>query len=80
MYGVAQAVTRLAWHPTQPLVFTACADGVGRCWDLRTGALVRQYGGHYEAIQDVALSPDGSMLLTGSDDGTAKVFLTAGAP
>lgn len=28
--------------------------------------------------QDLALSPDGSMLLTGSDDHTAKVFATAG--
>jgi angio-associated migratory cell protein len=74
-----QGVTRLAWHPTTPLVFTACGDGVARCWDLRTGAAVRSYTGHAAAVQDLALSPDGGMLLTGSDDGTAKVFMTAGS-
>jgi len=71
-------VTRMAWHPTMPMVITGCADGVARCWDLRTGGLVQQYRGHTAVIQDLALSPDGSMLLTGSDDNTAKVFLTAG--
>ncbi len=77
MCAWAQVVTRLAWHPTQPLVFSGCADGVARCWDLRTGSLVRQWGGHADAVQDIALSPDGSMLLSGSDDCTAKVFQVA---
>lgn len=30
--------------------------------------------GHTEGIQDVAASPDGQHILTGSDDGSAKVF------
>ncbi len=67
-------ITRMAWHPTQPLVFTACLDGMVRCWDLRTGAMVKQFGGHTAGIQDLALSPDGSMIITASDDNTAKVF------
>ncbi|KAI8465401.1 MAG: WD40-repeat-containing domain protein [Monoraphidium minutum] len=73
-----QGVTRMAWHPTQPIVATACLDGAARWWDLRTGACVRVCGGHTDGIQDIALSPDGSMALTGADDGTARVFtLTA---
>eukprot|EP00877_Chromochloris_zofingiensis_P012257 jgi/Chrzof1/7285/Cz02g17240.t1 len=71
-----QGVTRLCWHPHQPLVFTACLDGIARCWDLRTAVCVRQYTGHTDAIQDIAVSPDGSMILTGSDDHTARVFQT----
>ena len=63
--------------PLQPLVFTACLDGIARCWDIRTGAAVRQFGGHGAGIQDLALSPDGGMLLTGSDDHTARVFVFA---
>lgn len=72
-------VTRTAWHPTQPLVFTACLDGVARCWDLRTGTAVKQFHGHTAGIQDICLSPDGSMILTGSDDNTARVFMLAQA-
>ncbi|GFR46469.1 hypothetical protein Agub_g8045, partial [Astrephomene gubernaculifera] len=68
------SITRMCWHPTEPLVFTACLDGASRCWDLRTGSCVRTYGGHEDAVQDICLSPDGSMLLTGADDGTARVF------
>lgn len=71
----SQGVTRAAWHPTTPLVFTACVDGVARCWDLRTNKCIRSYGGHEDAIQDIALSADGSMLLTGSDDQAARVFM-----
>lgn len=66
----------MAWHPTQPLVFTACLDGLARLWDLRTGACVRQYSGHEDSLQDVALSPDGSLLLTVGDDSSARVFQT----
>ena len=32
-----QAVVRLACHPQQPLLYSACLDGNVRCWDLRTG-------------------------------------------
>lgn len=41
--------------------------------------MVRQYSGHVACIQSLALSPDGSMLLTGADDNMAKVFLTTGS-
>ena len=40
-------------------------------------ACVLALGGHQDAVQDVAFSPDGGMLLTGSDDGTARVFSLA---
>lgn len=70
-------ITRMAWHPTQPLVATACLDGVARVWDLRTAQCVRQLGGHAEAVQDICFNLDGTMLLTGSDDHTARVFQVA---
>lgn len=69
-----QGVTRLAQHPTQPLVFTGSVDGTVQCWDTRTGANVRTWRGHRDAVQDLAVSPDGGWVLAGSEDGTARVF------
>jgi ribosome assembly protein SQT1 len=69
-----QGITRLACHPTEPLVFSGCIDGAVRCWDARTGACTHTFRGHAEAVQDLAVSPDGSMVLSGSEDGTARVF------
>ena len=37
MQLLVQAVVRLACHPQQPLLYSACLDGNVRCWDLRTG-------------------------------------------
>ena len=68
------AITKLAWHPTQPLVFSACLDGMVRCFDLRTSASVKSWGGHGGPILDIDLSPDGQMIITGSDDKTARIF------
>ena len=67
-------VTRIAVHPTQPLVFTACVDGVVRCWDVRTGECGHTWKGHTEAVQDICVSGDGSMVLSGGEDGVARVF------
>lgn len=72
-----EGVTRLAQHPTQPLIFTGCLDGVVRCWDTRTGSCVRAWGGHRDAVQDLAVSPDGNYVLAGSEDDSARVFSMA---
>ena len=67
-------MTRLAQHPSQPLVFSGCLDGTVRCWDTRTGACVRLWRGHQDAVQDLAVSPDGNYVLSGSEDDSARVF------
>ncbi|CAL8460523.1 g52 [Coccomyxa elongata] len=69
-----EAVVMLVLHPSQPLVYTACLDGVARCWDARTGTCTQQWTGHQEGIQDIAISMDGNSVITGSDDNTARVF------
>lgn len=61
-------------HPTQPLVFTGCVDGSVQCWDTRTGANLHTWHGFRDAVQDLAMSPDGSSVLAGSEDHSARVF------
>lgn len=41
---------------------------------IETGETVRTFAGHTEFIESLAVSPDGSMLLSGSRDGTARLF------
>jgi WD40 repeat protein len=41
------------------------------------GALIRTFEGHSGEVQSVALSPDGSRMLSGSDDGTAWIWKLA---
>jgi WD40 repeat protein len=42
-------------------------------WDLTTGAEVHRFTGHTGGIQSVAYAPDGSTVLTGSYDKTARL-------
>lgn len=68
------SVIKLLWHPQEPLVYTACADGNVRLWDARTMECIQIFQGHSDAILDMALSPDGEWIITGSDDCTARIF------
>jgi WD40 repeat protein len=64
----------------------ACADGSGhvvsasrdlrvRVWDAATGSLLETLGaGHLKSVKAIAVSHDGSTILTGSYDGTAIVW------
>jgi WD40 repeat protein len=52
----------------------AGSDTAARLWETATGTLVRTIGGHTDAVRSVALSPDGTKILTGSLDKTAKLW------
>ena len=41
---------------------------------MAAGTCVKLYSGHTEGIQALALSPDGSKAITGSDDRTVRIF------
>ena len=65
----------LDWSPDGVFV-TEGPENSGRI-DLRdaaTGASVRTWESHYNDINDVQFSQDGSMLATGGDDGALRVW------
>src|SRR5262249_42269934 len=45
-----------------------------RLWDLSNGKEVRQFKGHTKDIRRVAISPDGKRLLSGSFDGSMRLW------
>ena len=50
------------------------SENVATVWDATTGALYRSLVGHTGLVLSLGWSPDSSQLVTGSSDGTAKVW------
>eukprot|EP00127_Corallochytrium_limacisporum_P002550 Clim_evm107s128 gene=Clim_evmTU107s128 len=69
-----KGVIRLLWHPTEPLLYTACIDRRIRVYDARTGDLKRTFEGHQARPLDMRISNDGSLIGSSGDDMAALVF------
>ncbi|KAJ6763991.1 MITOCHONDRIAL DIVISION PROTEIN 1-RELATED [Salix purpurea] len=67
-------VTCLAWLGASRYVATGCVDGKVRLWDCLSGDCVRILSGHTDAIQSLSVSAHQDYLVSGSSDGTARVF------
>lgn len=67
-------ITRMAWHPTSPMIVSGDVDGAVRLWDLRSGNCERTWVGHRQTILDMQLSSDGKYAVTAADDGKCCVF------
>jgi WD40 repeat protein len=50
------------------------SDFAARLWDVASGRLIRTFIGHTSSILSATFSPDGSSVLTGSDDNTARLW------
>ena len=46
-------------------------------WDAVTGRWIASFGGHADTVTSVAFSPDGTLIVSGSLDETARVWEAA---
>ena len=76
---VTGGVIAIKFHSTLPIVYAASTDGCVRVWDIRSGQCIDEFTGHEDMILSMDILEDQdrkeSIILTGSDDGTAKVFV-----
>lgn len=63
----------VSWSPDGRLL-AASSTEITRVWDAGTGRLRHRLFGHTGTVHNVAWSGDSSRLVTGSVDGTAKVW------
>ena len=45
-----------------------------RLWDYATGEALVTLRGHADYVHDLAFTPDGTTLVSGSGDGTARLW------
>lgn len=56
------------------MVVTCSSDSLARIWDAVQGTLLYTLAGHSGAVNTINWSPDGSKVVTGSDDYTIKIW------
>jgi len=71
VYAHDSGVVKVCWHPTEPLLVSAVADGDVLVWDTRSNT-ARKLTGHVDCILDCVVTADA--IVSASDDETAKVW------
>jgi len=76
---VGSTISAFAWSPSlaAPLLATAASDGSVHVLEAPGARPLAIYRGHSAAISALAWSPDGTMLVSGSADGSVQVWQAA---
>lgn len=62
-----------AYSPDGKHIVT-CGGAGAFLWDVETGEVVREFIGHTSPVNSVVFSSDGTRVLTGSSDGTVRLW------
>jgi WD40 repeat protein len=67
-------VTGVAFVPTQPLIIAGMSSGLIRVWSMVNFEEVAALSGHKKDVMSLAISSDGSRIMSGSRDRTICVW------
>lgn len=74
LMGHDTAVTALCVSRDGELLASASSDGTIKVWRIGSGKCLRMWQAHHKSISCLALTPDASHLLTGSQDRLCREF------
>ena len=72
--GHTDALYKAVWSKDERFIATASNDYHIRLWEASTGRLLTLISTHADAVYDIAFSPDGAYLMSGSEDGSAHIY------
>jgi Prp8 binding protein len=73
--GHKNAILQLCWHKGGDILLTASADLTAAAWDVNVGTRIKQIREHKSFVNCIDVSRRGMpLILTGSDDGSSKIF------
>jgi WD40 repeat protein len=64
----------VAFHPDGKTVFTSADDQFVYQWGAESGEQIQAFSGEGKEFYDLALSPDGSLLAAGDQDGNIRLW------
>ncbi|KAH9842128.1 Pre-mRNA-splicing factor cwf17 [Teratosphaeria destructans] len=68
--GLEKNLLRAGWDNEGRRVAAGGGDGTVTVWDAKSGKMLQKLPGHKGTVNDVRISPDGSMVLSASTDRT----------
>lgn len=74
LQGHKNAVVDLQWSDDSRHIYSASADASASMWDVSELRRVRRYTEHQSFVNSCSLSRTSQLLLSGSDDKTAKIW------
>jgi WD40 repeat protein len=63
-----------SFSPDESRVVALTGENVGRLFDLPSGREIAALAGHKDLVKSAVFSPSGNLILTTSEDGTARIW------